>query len=423
MGRIFPRKQNGKYQDTLGDCVNIEKIRADFPILRRKIHGRLLAYLDNAATTQKPAQVLEAMDRYYRNSNANVNRGAYALAEEASALYESARKNIASFVGAKPEEIIFTSNATQSLNAVAGMVCENAARGSGILLTKMEHHSNIVPWQVYARKNKLKLSYVDLLNDGDLDEGDAVGKLECGPAVFSFTHVSNVLGTVNGAAGLCRQAKKNGVLSCLDATQSVPHMEVDVKKIGCDFCAFSGHKMLGPNGIGVLYIRKGLHDRIEPFLYGGGMILGVGLQKSTWNRAPYKFEAGTPNPAGAVGLSAAVDYLHGVGMEKIASHERKMAACCREKLSEVPGARFIGNKGGCGSGIVSFNIGKIHAHDIEQFADQEGVAIRAGHHCAMPLLKELGEIATARASFYLYNNEEEIDRLVKGVKNAERALG
>lgn len=400
--------------------LDVEKIRRDFPILGREFSGKPLAYLDNAATTQKPVQVIEAMDEYYRNYNANINRGAYQLAEEATEKYESARKNVASFIGAKAEEVIFTANATESLNAVASIVCEKAKKGKSVLVTKMEHHSNIVPWQIHAKKNGLRLSYVNL-KDGRLDGEDAERKLAAKPAVFSFTSLSNVLGVANDSASLCRQAHDNGALACVDATQSVPHTEVDVRDIDCDFMAFSGHKMLGPTGIGVLYMKRGLQERLGPFLGGGGMILEVGLQKSTWNRPPYKFEAGTPNPAGAIGLSAAVDYLKGIGMDEVAAHEKRLAAYCRERLGEVEGIRFHGGSGE--SGIVSFNVGGIHAHDVEQFADKEGVAIRAGHHCAMPLMKEFGEIATARASFYIYNNEEEIGRLVAGVKNAQKTLG
>ena len=407
--------------------LNVEKIRGDFPILKRMFKGKRLAYLDNAATTQKPVQMIEAMDKYYFETNANVNRGTYALAEEALEKFDLARKNIAAFIGAAPDEIIFTNNATGALNTVAGIVCDWAGRKEGttkkkekhVLLTKMDHHSNIVPWQLHAKKNGLNLKYVNL-SEGRLDMEDASKKLALKPKIFSFVHVSNVSGAINDAALLCKQARENGALSCLDATQSVPHIKVDVEKIGCDFLAFSGHKILGPTGVGVLYMKKELQERLEPFFGGGGMILDVGLQKSTWAKPPQKFEAGTANAAGVVGLGAAINYVKKIGIENISYHERKMARICKEELEEVKDIRFHGNPGE--TGIVSFNVGKVHAHDVEQFADYEGVAIRAGHHCAMPLMRELGEIATARASFYIYNKEEEIERLVKGVTKAQKAL-
>ena len=402
--------------------LDVEKIRADFPILLRRFNGKALAYLDNAATTQKPVQVLQAMDEYYRNSNANVNRGAYALGAEATEAYDNARKNVASFIGAKPEEIIFTRNATESLNLVAHVVCEKAAAGDTILLTQMEHHSNIVPWQLQAKKRKLKVEYVKIRRHGKLCMEDLPAWCGLRPLIFSFTHASNVLGTINDAAKISKMAKQKGAYICVDAAQSVPHMKVDAKEIGCDFLAFSGHKMLGPMGVGVLYMKKELQEELGPFLGGGDMIREVTFEGATWNVPPYKFEAGTPNVAGAVGLSAAVDYLKNIGLEKISEHERKLAKYCREKLSAIHGIRFHG-PAKAESGIVSFNIGKIHAHDVAEFADEEGIAIRAGHHCAKPLMSVLGEPATARASFYLYNTEEEVERLAESMKKAAKVLG
>jgi cysteine desulfurase / selenocysteine lyase len=401
--------------------LNTEKIRADFPILSRKAGGKALAYLDNAATTQKPLQVIRAMDEYYWSSNANPHRGAYGLVGEATEAYESARENVASFIGSRPDEIIFTRNATESLNLAASVVCQQAKPGSAVLLTQMEHHSNIVPWQLQAKRCGLNLRYVKIRSYGALCMEDVPDELGRRPAIFSFTHVSNVLGTINDAARLCRMAKKTGSLCCVDAAQSVPHMPVDVKKMGCDFLAFSGHKMLGPTGIGVLYMRRELQESLPPFLGGGDMIREVSFSSSTWNSPPHKYEAGTPNVAGAVGLSAAVDYLRKAGMKNIVAHEKKLAKLCRSELSEVPQIRFHGPKNG--AGIVSFNIGKIHAHDAGQFADEDGVAIRTGHHCAMPLMKLLGEAATCRASFYLYNTEEEIGRLASSMKRAQKTLG
>ena len=401
-------------------AFDVEKIRADFPILSRKMNGKPLAYLDNAATTQKPRAVLEAMDEYYKAHNANVHRGAYRLAEEATEDYEKARASVARFINAQPDEIIFTKNATESLNLVASITSQQAARGSRILLTQMEHHSNIVPWQLAAERQMLGLEYVKITKEGKLDETSVESHLPYSPFIFSFTHVSNVLGTANDAARLCKMARKAGTLSCVDAAQSVPHIPVDVKKIGCDFLAFSGHKMLGPTGIGVLYIRRELQKSLPPFLGGGDMIKRVSFEKSEWNEPPYKFEAGTQNVAGAAGLAAAITYIRKVGLEKIAAHERKLAKTCREELAGVPEIRFYGPEKG--SGIVPFNIGKIHAHDAGEFANQDGIAIRAGHHCAQPLMGLLGVPATCRASFYFYNIEEDADRLAASMKRCWKAL-
>lgn len=397
------------------------KIREDFPILKRKMNGHPLAYLDNAATTQKPVQVLDAMDEYYRNHNANIHRGAYSLSQEATDAYEDARRNVAAFIGAGADEIIFTKNATEALNIVAAITCETAPPKSSILLTQMEHHSNIVPWQLAAKKKGLKLRYVKVRSNGTLCNEDADGFLPSS-SIFSFTHVSNVLGTVNDAAKLCRMAKKAGALSCVDAAQSVPHMEVDVKEMGCDFLAFSGHKMLGPNGVGVLYMRKELQGTLPPFLGGGDMIKQVGFEESTWNDPPHKYEAGTQDVAGAVGLSAAVDYIRRVGLANIFAHEHRLAKQCTDSLSSIKGIRFFGPKRER-AGLVSYNIGEIHAHDAGEFANQDGIAIRAGHHCAMPLMKVLGEAATCRASFCLYNTEEEVERLAASMKRCQKVMG
>ncbi|MCX6772389.1 MAG: cysteine desulfurase [Candidatus Micrarchaeota archaeon] len=402
-------------------AFDVEVIRKDFPILKRKMNGKTLAYLDNAATTQKPHSVLDAMNDYYKERNANIHRGAYTLSQESTDAYETARKNVASFIGAKPEEIIFTKNATEALNLVANVTCEAAPRGSSVLLTQMEHHSNIVPWQLNAKKNSQRLKYVKVRSNGTLCNEDVDEFLAASPHIFSFTHVSNVLGTINDAKTFCRKAKKAGALACVDAAQSVPHMKVNVKEMDCDFLAFSGHKMLGPTGIGVLYMKKELQMRLPPFLGGGDMIKQVSFEQSTWNDPPYKYEAGTQNVAGAVGLSAAVDYLRGVGLQNIAAHEKKLAQVCRKELSSIKGVKFYGPKNG--SGIISFNVGKIHAHDAGEFANRDGIAIRAGHHCAMPLMKLLDVPATCRASFYLYNTEEEVERLATAMKKAQRALG
>ena len=401
--------------------LDVEKIREDFPILKREMNGHPLAYLDNAATTQKPNQVIDAISEYYRNHNANIHRGAYALSQEATDAYEDARKNVARFINARPEEIIFTKNATEALNLVATITCEKAPRNSSVLLTQMEHHSNIVPWQLNAKRNGLKLKYVKVRSNGTLCSED-VDEFLPSSFVFSFTHVSNVLGTVNDAKTFCKKAASAGSLSCVDAAQSVPHIEVDVKAMGCDFLAFSAHKMLGPNGVGVLYMRRGLQETLPPFLGGGDMIKSVSFEGAEWNEPPHKYEAGTQDVAGAVGLSAAVDYVRKVGLANISAHEKKMTKLCTDGLSSIKGIRFFGPKKER-AGLVSYNIGKIHAHDAGEFANQDGIAIRAGHHCAMPLMKVLGEAATCRASFYLYNTGEEAERLVASMKKAQKALG
>ncbi len=407
----------------IGMALDTGKIRKDFPLLLRKLHGKPLAYLDNAATTQKPRQVLAAVREYYENSNANPHRGAHSLVAESGEKYEEARRRVARFINARPDEIIFTKNATESLNLVATILCRQAKAGGSALLTQMEHHSNIVPWQINAQAagKGLKLQYAGIKSYGKLDEESVKQGLAMRPFVFSFTHVSNVLGVENDAKRLCSLAKKAGAYSCVDAAQSAPHMEMDVKGMGCDFLAFSGHKMLAPMGIGVLYMRKELQEELPPFLGGGGMIKSVSFSGSEWNSPPYKYEAGTPNVAGAIGLSAAIGYLEKVGLGKISAHERKLAKLCKEELSGISGTRFFGPEES--GGIVSFNIGKIHAHDLGQFADEAGVAIRSGHHCAQPLMGLLGVPATARASFYLYNTEDEMKRLVAAMKAAAKKLG
>ena len=400
--------------------LNVEKIRRDFPILLREMNGKPLAYLDNAATTQKPRAVLQAVVKYYEAHNANVHRGAYSLADEATGIYQGARASIAGLINARPDEIIFTRNATEALNLVASVTSQQAETGGGILLTQMEHHSNIVPWQLAAGRSSLKLEYVKISREGKLDGTSLENCLSSPPFLFSFTHVSNVLGTVNDAAQLCRMARRAGAYSCVDAAQSVPHMKVDVKAMGCDFLAFSGHKMLGPTGIGVLYMRKELQEKLPPFLGGGDMIKRVSFEKSEWNRPPYKFEAGTQDVAGVVGLAAAVGYIRKIGLRKIAEHEKKLAKLCREELASVPGIEFYGP--GNGTGIVPFNLKCIHAHDAGEFANQDGIAIRAGHHCAQPLMGLLGVPATCRASFYIYNTEEEVERLAASMRRCQKAL-
>jgi cysteine desulfurase / selenocysteine lyase len=400
-------------------AFDIEKIREDFPILARKVNGKALAYLDNAATTQKPYVVLDAMREFYCQSNANAHRSGNALADEATEIYENARKKVARFIGATPSEIVFTRNATEALN-FAARFCVSQLGARRILLTEMEHHSNMVNWQLAAKSAGASIDYVKLRSSGLLCRSDFEEGLRKRPGAFSFTHASNVLGAVNDASLLCRLAKKSGALSVVDGAQSVPHMKVDVHDMGCDFFAFSAHKMLGPTGVGVLYIRNGIADRLEPVFGGGGTIEQVGLQASTFAGVPHKFEPGTQDVAGAAGLSAAIDYLEKIGMNAIEMHVAALHKACVDGLEKVGGVQVYGN--GRKTGIVSFNVGKLHAHDVGQIASDDGVMLRAGHHCAQPLMRSLGVVATARASFYLYNTEEEAARLVQSVARAKKVL-
>jgi cysteine desulfurase/selenocysteine lyase len=400
-------------------AFDVDEIRADFPILARMVNGKRIAYLDNAATTQKPRAVLDAMRDYYENSNANAHRGGNALAEEATEIYENARKMVARFIGATPSEIVFTKNTTEALN-FAARFCVEQMNADRILLTEMEHHSNIVNWQLAAKSAGARIDYVKMRSHGKLCNEDIEKKLEKRPGAFSFTHASNVLGTVNDADALCRMAKQAGALSVVDGAQSAPHMRVDVHSMGCDFFAFSAHKMLGPMGIGVLYVKKEIAGRLEPVFGGGGAIESVQLSGTSFARAPYKFEPGTQDVAGAAGLASAIDYLDKVGMTAIEKHVAGLHRACVAGLKEAGGAHVYGN--GEKTGIVSFNAGRLHAHDIAQIASDDGVMLRAGHHCAQPLMKALGAAATARASFYLYNTEEEAQRLAASVKRAKKVL-
>ena len=398
---------------------DVEKIREDFPLLARRINGKPLVYLDNAATTQKPRAVLDAMRDYYENSNANAHRGGNVLAEEATDIYENARKKVARFIGAAPAEIVFTRNATEALN-LSARFCVEQMGAKRILLTEMEHHSNIVSWQLAAKSAGAKIDYVKMRSYGKLCNEDVEKKLEKQPGAFSFTHASNVLGTVNDADALCRLAKKAGALSVVDGAQSAPHIRIDAHEMGCDFFAFSAHKMLGPTGLGVLYVKKELADKLEPVFGGGGAIESVQFSGTAFAHAPYKFEPGTQDVAGAVGLAAAIDYLEKVGMGAIEKHVAELHGMCIADLKEAGGVHVYGN--GEKTGIVSFNVGRLHAHDIAQIASDDGVMLRAGHHCCQPLMAALGASATARASFYLYNTEEEAQRLAAAVKRAKKVL-
>jgi cysteine desulfurase/selenocysteine lyase len=401
-------------------AFDADAARADFPILDRRVHGRPLVYLDNAATTQKPRAVIEAEADFYRRYNANVHRAIHTLGEEATAAYERARARVAAFIGARdPRGVVFTRNATEGLNLVAWAWGRRRLQpGDEIVLTPMEHHSNLVPWQIVAGETGARLRFAELEEDGALS-ADAVRRV-LGPRtrIVSFAHCSNVLGTITPVAEICRLARDAGALSVVDAAQSAPHFPVDVEALGCDFLAFSGHKLYGPMGIGVLWGRLERLQAMEPLLGGGEMILKVELESSTWNDIPYKFEAGTPNVAGAVGLAAATDYLSAAGLERIAAHEARLTQWALQRLGEIPGVTLYGPRGHRGA-LVTFNVAGVHPHDLAQYVDQEGVAIRAGHHCAQPLMRRLGVAATARASMGLYTTPAEIDALCGAIRRAK----
>ncbi|MFQ6101699.1 MAG: cysteine desulfurase [Anaerolineae bacterium] len=400
-------------------------LRADFPILAREVHGKPLVYLDNAASTQKPQVVLEAWGEFNRAHYANIHRGVHTLSEEATTAYEEARDKLATFINAPARcGVIFTRNATEAINLVAyAWGRANVGPGDRIVVTEMEHHSNLLPWQVLAQEVGAELTHVSVTNEGCLDLESLDRLLHGQVKLVAFTHISNVLGTVNPVQEVVARAHAVGARVLVDAAQSVPHMPVDVESLDCDFLAFSGHKMCGPSGVGVLYGRPELLEEMPPFLTGGGMIRRVGWSEASWADLPWKFEAGTPAIAEAVGLGAAVDYLRGVGMEAVWAHEQELAAYTLERLEEAPGVRVIGPPAGERSGVVAFTIASIHPHDVAQVLDWEGIAIRAGHHCAQPLHERLGLGATARASFYLYNTREEVDRLVEGVQKAQGLFG
>ncbi|MBU90018.1 cysteine desulfurase [Candidatus Woesearchaeota archaeon] len=395
--------------------LKIEKIRKDFSILKRKVHGKPLVYLDNAATTQKPKVVIDAVKDYYENYNANIHRSIHVLGEEATAAYEEAHKKIADFINADFEEVIFTKSTTESLNLLAYSLTADLKPGDEIVISEMEHHSNFVPWQQLALKKKLKLKFIEINKGGTLNEESIKENITKKTKIVSVTHVSNVLGTVNDIKEIGKIAHENNALMIVDAAQSVPHMKIDVKDLDADFLAFSGHKMLGPTGIGVLYGKKELLEEMQPFLYGGEMIKEVTFENTKFNDLPWKFEAGTPNIAQGIGLGIAVDYLNKVGMENIENHEKELVKYAYEKLNKIKEVEIYGPSPEKRSGLIAFNVKNVHAHDTAQILDGEGIAIRAGHHCAMPLASKLGIVASARASFYVYNTKEEIDKLVEGI--------
>ena len=401
-----------------------QNIRTDFPILAQKVNGKPLVYLDNAATSQKPQCVIDALTHYYQHDNANVHRGIHALSMRATFAYEAARERSAKFLNAaEPGEIVFTAGTTDSINLVANAWGdENLKKGDVILLTEMEHHSNLVPWQLLVRRTGAKLRYLPIVagDTGLLDLALLDQVLTPEVKIFAFTHVSNTLGVINPAAELCAAARKVGAVTVVDAAQSAGHMPLDVRAMGCDFLAVSGHKMCGPTGVGLLYGGKALLDAMPPYRGGGSMISNVEYFESKWAPAPQKFEAGTPNIADVIALGRALDYLDDLGREAIAQHDEKLAALAYARLkAEVPGIRLLG-PAHHRSGVVSFDLKGVHAHDVVTMADQEGVALRGGHHCNQPLMRKLGLSSTSRASFYLYNTESEIERLVLAVNKIQK---
>jgi cysteine desulfurase/selenocysteine lyase len=395
-------------------------VRSDFPVLHQKVGPHPLVYLDNAATSHKPRAVIDAVARFYERDNSNVHRGLHALSMRATDGYEAARARVARFINAaSPAEIVFTRGTTESVNLIAqSWAAANLRRGDVILLTEMEHHSNMVPWQVAAERAGATVRYVPVVGDNaehglDLDALDRL--LTPDVKLFAFTHISNTLGVVNPVAELCRRARAVGAITVIDAAQSIGHEPIDVQALGCDFLAFSGHKMAGPTGIGVLYGRRALLDAMPPWQTGGGMISVVEFSGSRWKPAPERFEAGTPNVADAIGLHAAMDYLDGLGRPEISRHDHALAEAAYAALAELPGIRLLGPTGNR-AGLVSFALQDAHAHDVVTFADQDGVALRGGHHCNQPLMRKLGLPSSVRASFYVYNTPEEIDVLVRSLR-------
>jgi cysteine desulfurase/selenocysteine lyase len=401
--------------------LDAARIRKDFPILERQVHGRPLVYLDNAATSQKPRKVIDALVRYYETYNANIHRAVHALGEEATAAYEEARAKVARFINApSPESVIFTRNTTESINLVAyAWAGANVGEGDEIILTQMEHHSNLVPWQLLAGEKRASIRYIEVTPEGTLDLRRLGELFSPRTKLLALPHVSNSLGTINPAAEIVFEAKRRGVTALVDGAQAAPHMPVDVQAVGADFYAFSAHKMLGPTGVGVLYGRRDLLEEMRPFLGGGEMIRKVTFEGATWNDVPWKFEAGTPNIADAIAFGAAIDYLEALGMENVRRHEIEVTSYALGRLRTLDDITLYGpddpeQRGG----VVSFNFGDLHPHDVGTVLDRHGVAIRAGHHCTQPLMRCLGITGTARASFYVYNTQEEVDVLVEGLQAA-----
>ncbi|MFM1851224.1 MAG: putative cysteine desulfurase [Verrucomicrobiota bacterium] len=407
--------------------LDLSRIRADFPVLHQQVNGKPLVYLDNGATAQKPRQVIDALVRYYERDNSNVHRGLHALSMRATDAYEGARARVAQFINAAdPAEIIFTRGTTESINVVArSWGHAHLKPGDVVLTTEMEHHSNLIPWQQAAKASGATLKFVPVLGEnaeGGLDLVALDQLLTPKVKLFAFTHVSNTLGTINPAKELCRRARAVGAVTVIDAAQSIGHMPLDVRDLDCDFLAFSGHKMCGPTGIGVLYGRRALLDKLAPDETGGGMVATVHYENATFKPAPERFEAGTPNVADAIALGAACDYLDEIGREAIAQHDHHLVQLAYARLARLPGIRLLGPTGER-SGLVSFAFADVHAHDVVTFADEDGLALRGGHHCNQPLMRKLGLASTTRASFYLYNTLEEIDVLVASLQRIQKFFG
>jgi cysteine desulfurase / selenocysteine lyase len=395
--------------------MDIKDIRSQFPILDQQVNGKPLVYLDSAATSQKPIRVIETLEKYYKEYNSNVHRGVHTLGTKATDGYEGAREKVRRFINASSmEEVIFTRGTTTALNMIAaGYGREKLSAEDEIVITYMEHHSNIIPWQQVARKTGATLKYIPLQEDGTISIEEARKTITSNTKIVSVMYVSNVLGSVNPIKEITKIAHENGAIMVVDGAQAAPHMKVDVQELDCDFFAFSGHKMCGPTGIGVLYGKKQHLENMEPVEFGGEMIDFVQLQESTWKELPWKFEAGTPIIAGAIGLGAAIDFLNEIGLDSIQAHDEKLAKYASERMSEIEGLKIYGPKHR--TGLVTFTMDDVHPHDVATVLDADGIAVRAGHHCAQPLMKWLKVSATARASFYLYNTEEEIDLLVEGL--------
>jgi len=406
------------------EVVQLLDVRKDFPILNQKINGKQLIYLDSAATSLRPSQVLNATAEYYEKYSANVHRGLHTLSHIATNKYEEARLKIAKFINANPKEIIFVRNATEGINIIANSYGKaNTKFGDTILLTEMEHHSNIVPWQLLAREKNLSIKYIPITTEGRLDLNKAKEMLKEKPKILAITHASNVLGTVNPIKDIIKTAHNYGVKVLVDAAQSVPHIKVDVKELDCDFLVFSGHKMLGPSGIGVLFAKESILEELEPVLAGGDMIKEVTFYSATWNDLPYKFEAGTPNISGAIGLGAAVDYINRIGIDNIREHEIALTKYALDKLKKLDYIKIYGPLNEeFRLGVISFNLGDIHPHDLTTVLDEEGIAIRSGHACAMPLMEKLGVEAVARSSFYIYSTFEDVDNLILALEKARKVF-
>jgi cysteine desulfurase/selenocysteine lyase len=405
--------------------MDISKLKQDFPILKRKINGSDLVYLDNAATSQKPKAVIDAISDYYSNHNANIHRGIHTLSEEATQLYESARKKVADFIGARhPEEIIFTKGTTESINRVAiSWALANLHASDEILVTNLEHHSNLVPWQEEARQLGAKLTFVSVDENGELPLAKFKEAITAKTKLVAIAHASNVAGTILPVKEICKLAHAVGAVVCVDGAQAVPHMAVNVFDLGCDFYAFSGHKMLAPTGVGVLYVRKEILDKLEPYEFGGGMIDDVTMEKATWAEAPDKFEAGTPNIEGVIGLGMAIDYLKNIGMAEIRKHEISLNSYALSELEKIPEVKIVGPKDPeKRAGLMAFTVDGIHAHDMASVLNSMGVAVRSGYHCAIPLHKQLNITATTRASYYLYNDTSDVDKLIEGIHKALKLL-